>query len=105
MDIYETFELVKKRPGLYIDYASIENLYAFLCGYYFARMDLKIPHTEQDTEFSGFQDWIEEKYDVKTCHSWANIILRNSENNKAAFWKFFDLLEEYRQVKDGKATD
>jgi len=58
-------------------------------------MDLQIFDTEQELEFRGFQDWIQERYDTTTCHSWASIILLNSEDDKAAFWKFFDLLEEY----------
>lgn len=95
MDLYELFELIKKRPGLYIGHVSIKNFYAFLGGYFFARMDLDIPHTEQALEFYGFQDWIQEKYNITGCYSWADIILLNSEDDKAAFCKFFDLLEEY----------
>ena len=102
MDLYELFKLIKKRPGMFLGHISIKNLYIFLQGYYFARRDLKVVATEQDTEFNGFQDWIQEKYDVKTCHSWASIILLNSEDDKATFWKFFDLLEEYKQFVGSK---
>ena len=102
MDLYELFELIKKRPGMYINRISVENLYVFLGGYFFARMDLKIPYTQQAIEFSGFQEWIQEKYNTKTRNSWATIILLNSEDDKAAFWKFFDLLEEYLEFVRSK---
>ena len=97
------FKRIKQRPGLYIGHASIRNFYSFLGGYYFARMDLEITHTKQDRECSGFQEWIQDKYDTTTRHSWADIILLNSEDDKAAFWKFFDLLDEYVEFVRSKS--
>ncbi len=95
MDLYELFEQIKKRPGMFFGHVSIKNFYIFLQGYSCAKTNFKISTTEQELEFSGFQDWIQEKYNTTTCHSWASIILLNSEDDKAAFWKFFDLLDEY----------
>ena len=74
----------------------------FLGGYFFAKMNSKIPYAEQEKEFSGFQKWIEEKHNTTTCYSWASIILLNSEDDKAAFWKFFDLLDEYLEFTSRK---
>ena len=95
MDLYDLLKEIKKRPGMFLGHVSIKNFYMFLQGYYFARRDLQIPNTKQELEFNGFQDWIQEKYDTTTCHSWASIILLNSEDDRTAFWKFFDLLNEY----------
>lgn len=81
MDLYELFKQVKKRPKMFLGHISIKDLYMFLQDYYFARMEFKLPHTEQETEFCRFQNWIREKYDVETCHSWESIILLNCEDN------------------------
>ena len=103
MDLYDLFKEVRKRPGMFLGHVSIKNLYMFLQGYFFARRDLQISDTKQEIEFYGFQEWIQEKYDTTKCHSWASIISLNSEDDKAAFWKFFDLLEEYLDFVRNKA--
>ena len=102
MDLYKLFEQIKKRPGMFLGHVSIRNFNMFIGGYSCARMSLKLAPTEQELEFAGFQDWIQEKYNVTACHSWAGIILLNSEDDKAAFWKFFDLLEEYLEFVRNK---
>lgn len=43
-----------------------------------------------------FQEWIQNKYHVKASKSWATIILESSTNETEAFYKFFELLEEFR---------
>ena len=69
MDLYELFEQIKKRPRMFFGHVPIKSFYIFSQGYYCAKANFKIPTTEQDLEFSGFQDWIEEKYKTTICHS------------------------------------
>ncbi len=95
MDLYDLFQAIKERPGAFLGTPSISNLHVFLQGYYFARTEFNKPQTAQELEFAGFQDWVQHKYKIKSCHSWANIILLNSADERSAFWLFFDLFEEY----------
>jgi len=72
MDLYETFEQIKKRPGMFLGHVSIKNFFMFYHGYSFARRDLKITATEQESEFYGFQEWIQKKHNVIPFMGWHN---------------------------------
>lgn len=95
-NIYDIFENVKKRPGAFLFERSIIHLNTLISGYYLAKMELNITPTEQDMEFDKFQQWIQDKYNVKANKSWATIILENSVSEIDAFNKFFELFEEFR---------
>jgi hypothetical protein len=60
---------------MYLRRNSIFNLQSFLDGYYFARRELGVPLTEQETEFQDFLKWIRQKFQVETGQLWASILL------------------------------
>jgi hypothetical protein len=66
-----------------------------LVGYSQARMELGLPRTEQEKNFDQFQEWIESKYNITASLGWDSIILLNSTDEKEAFYKFFQLLEQF----------
>ncbi|MCC3439960.1 hypothetical protein [Microcoleus sp. PH2017_05_CCC_O_A] len=43
----------------------------------------------------GFQEWIQERYQITSTHGWDSIILFFSADEKDALDKFFKLLEEF----------
>lgn len=95
-DIYnELLGSIKKRPGMYLGTSSITRLDMLLRGYSLARREVNIPPTEQERKFEGFQEWIEEKYRIKSGQSWAKIILFYSMDEQEALERFFELFEEY----------
>lgn len=96
---HELLQQIQKKPGLYIGNASISNLYMFLTGYQFARRQLNIPLSNEEKEFQYFQTWLQEKFGVKTSQSWSQIILFYSADERDAFERFFNLLQEFGQHK------
>lgn len=94
-NFYDLLRKIKKRPAMYLGKHSIFNLQAFLDGYYFARRELSIPLTKQESEFQEFLQWIRQKFDVETGQLWASILLFESVDERSAVDKFFSLFEEF----------
>lgn len=96
-DIYnELLKGIKKRPSMYLGTNSVTRLDMVLRGYSLARREVGVPPTEPEREFSGFQSWIQEKYEIKSNQSWAKIILFFSMDEHEALERFFELYEEYK---------
>ncbi|AFY48162.1 hypothetical protein Nos7524_2319 [Nostoc sp. PCC 7524] len=92
---YHLLERIKQRPGMYIGQCSITRLNMLLVGYSQARMELGLPRTEQEKNFDNFQKWIQSKFNIKSSQSWDSIILSTSTDEKDAFYKFFQLFEQF----------
>lgn len=80
---------------MYLGRNSIFNLQAFLDGYYFARREMGLPLTEQESEFQEFLQWIRKKFQVETEQLWASILLFHSADERSAVDRFFSLFEEF----------
>ncbi|MFB2880402.1 hypothetical protein [Floridanema aerugineum] len=93
--LYEMLQEIKKRPGMYLGKRSISRLRSFLDGYMGAREDLGLPQTEQEKEFNGFQEWIQERFNITSSHGWDSIILFYSADERDALEKFFELFEKF----------
>lgn len=93
--LHHLLERIKQRPGMYIGQCSITRLNMLLVGYSQARMELGLPRTEQEKNFDNFQEWIQDKFNINSSQSWESIILSNSTNEKDAFYKFFQLFEQF----------
>jgi len=65
---------------MYLGKCSITRLRAFLDGYETARAELGFPDTEQQQQLDGFQEWIQERYQITSTHGWDSIILFFSVN-------------------------
>lgn len=100
---YHLLERIKQRPGMYIGQCSITRLNMLLVGYSQARMELGLPRTEQEKNFDKFQEWIESKYNITASLGWDSIILLNSNDEKDAFYKFFQLFEQFHQGEKSTA--
>ena len=84
---------------MYLGKKSIFSLQAFLDGYYFARRELKVELTEQESEFQEFLQWIRQKFNVETGQLWASIVLFHSADESKAVERFFNLFEEFKVSK------
>ncbi|MBD2344855.1 hypothetical protein [Anabaena subtropica] len=93
--LYHLLERIKQRPGMYIGQCSITRLNMLLVGYSQARMELGLPRTKQEKNFDNFQEWVQNKFNINTSQSWDSIILANSTDEKDAFYKFFQLFEQF----------
>jgi hypothetical protein len=97
-------ERIKQRPGMYLGQCSITRLNMLLVGYSQARMELGLPRTAQEQEFDQFQEWIQHKYNISDSKGWDSIILLNSTDEKAAFYQFFQLFEEFSHRNTNDAS-
>lgn len=95
LDLYDLLGKIKQRSSLYLGNRSLSHLHVFLDGYTFARRQLGIPVTEQETKFEEFQEWIENRFNQADTQSWSRIILFYSEDEADALNRFFDLFEEF----------
>lgn len=95
-NLYELIERLKKRPGMYLGKASIIRFKSFLDGYVGARNDFGFPLTQDEQKFNQFQEWIQERFKITSSHSWADIILFYSQDERDALKQFFELFEEFR---------
>ncbi|MFB2894122.1 hypothetical protein ACE1CI_14525 [Aerosakkonemataceae cyanobacterium BLCC-F50] len=93
--LYDLLERIKQRPGMYLGKSSITRLRMLLDGYGMARMELGLPRTEQEGEFNGFQEWIQQRYNITSSHGWDSIILFYSADEREALEKFFELFEKF----------
>jgi hypothetical protein len=94
--LYDLLQRIKERPGMYLGRCSITRLSMLLMGYGLARGELGLPVTEQEKEFGGFQDWIQERFKITSNHGWDSIILFFSADERAALDNFFNLFERFR---------
>ena len=87
---------MKARPELYIGQRSLSLLQAYLNGW--------LNRDEQsviDSELIGkFQDWIQERYKIRSTQSWAQIILFYSTSEYEGIDNFFRLFEEFLEQRD-----
>ena len=101
MELYELIRKIQKRPALYLGQKSLSHLQVFLDGYTFARRQSGIPLSDQEKEFEGFQEWMEQRFKQPNNQSWTKIILFYSEDEAQAldlFWELFDqFVKEYQK--------
>lgn len=97
MDFYKLLDEIKKHPGLYLTRPSIYDLSSFLLGYELARSMQGVSPTEEEREFYGFLEWLKEKFPIKTHHSWVNIIMFYSYDERDSLDIFFDFFEYYKK--------
>lgn len=98
LDLYDLIRNIQKRPAMYLGKVTIANLRTFIAGYSFARRQMQIPQTSQEQEFSNFQTWIQQKYNVAYNQTWDQIILFFSKDENTAFEEFFKLFDEFTQT-------
>lgn len=98
MDVYQKLQEIKKTPGLYIGKLSLERLTAFIDGY--NERQYEIDGNSTCECLNGFQDYIQNLFDIHTTNRWSEIISFISLNEEAAFYKFYELLDEFLQERD-----
>ena len=78
-------------PELYIGKPSVELLYAFLGGFLYQN------DSADDHCLDGFNEFVLQKYRLRTDHNWANVIQFFSNTEQEAFDKFTQLFKEFSQ--------
>jgi len=96
--IYEMFERIRKRPGMYLGKMSVTNLHIFTIGYVTAQLEF---NENYKTSFSDFNHFIDKKFNNSSTMGWANLILKltNGDEEKA-LERFFELLDEFKKQEN-----
>ena len=98
-DIYEFFERVRQRPGMYFRRKSLRELETMCHGYASALHNHKIQ--EPGVGFSAaFNDYLYKRFGWSTCQGWARAIQDHSRNSSQAFDRFFVLLDEFKNANE-----
>jgi len=94
MDIlYKKIQQMKQRPGMYIGKKSLHLLQAYLNGYIAYHNEVN----DKPNYFflPEFQEYVQQRYNIHTTHSWASLITFFSCNDNDAFDKFYELLDDF----------
>lgn len=92
---------IKDSPVMYLGKPSLTCLHSFLIGYLSSRSDLGLDR--EGTILDGFQEWIQKREKTQASRSWAGIILCSNISERSAFYRFFELLDEFLHQKDGSS--
>jgi hypothetical protein len=92
------FEQIKENPSMYLDKPSITNLRSFLDGYLTSRFHLGLDRECSGTK--GFNEWMQERVKTNLSQSWAGIILSLCGSEESAFYRFFELFEQFLNRND-----
>ena len=116
-NLYDIFEKICVRTGMYIGEQKLSNLRSYIDGYEAAMYSVKAQN-KTAPEFSGFHNWVAEKYGFyESTAGWQNMILAvemglpvkeiNWENyakeasetqHKQSLVRFFRLVHEFRNA-------
>lgn len=94
-NFYTLLSRIYQKPGLYLGSPSLSNLYMFLQGYWFSREEQGIALSQEEEEFTEFQTWIQQRFDITASVSWAKIILLHATDERDAFELFYQLWAEF----------
>lgn len=94
----DLLDKIRPRPGMYIGYHSPTHLHSFLCGFSLAT-NFESSSTEEPC-FDDFHDWVAKRLNYpESTSGWAYMIEDQREDKEEALWLFFELLDEFRNIK------
>ncbi|TAF99720.1 MAG: hypothetical protein EAZ44_10015 [Cytophagia bacterium] len=94
--IIDLIKKIEQRPGMYITRNYISCLKSFLDGWFLRGTD----NTKDDEFMRSFQDYIADKYRIKTSHSWSSIILFYSQDECDALKNFFSEFNSFLIIQN-----
>jgi hypothetical protein len=93
----ELLEKIIDRPALYVGKASVPLARAFIDGFDFGIGD-DVSRTNDDL-YSGFTDWVANRFGIKSSHGWSEIITFMGHSESGAFELLKELWSEYKKAK------
>lgn len=95
-EINELLDVLRERPGLFIGKKSLDRLTTFVTGYIHCAY---IKDGVMLQFLPGFQEFVENRYGKHSGRNWPHIIEFYSVYEEDAFDKFYDLLDEFREIQ------
>jgi hypothetical protein len=78
LDLYDLIQNIEKRPAMYLGQADLTHL---------------------EQQFSEFQAWIEQRFNVSYSQPWEKIIRFFSPDESISFQQFFILFNEFTELQ------
>ncbi len=91
--VLDLIQRIRERPGMYIAWPSIRNLQMFLAGCDYGRREAGA--AVEDRFLAGFDDWVRERFKIRSSHGWASIIEFYGQSEQGAWDLFCELLDKY----------
>lgn len=95
-DIDNLLIAIRENPNKYIGKKSLKLLDLFICGYLMSER----AENEYVDHFSKFQEFIQEKYNISSAKSYAELIRFQVATDSIAFDEFYKLLKEFYDKGD-----
>lgn len=95
-NIENVLTAIRENPNKYIGKKSLKLLDLFICGYLLSE---RVEKGYVDY-FSGFQEFVQEKYHISSAKSYAEIIRFCVATDSIAFDEFYKLLKEFNNRGD-----
>ncbi|QDV08464.1 hypothetical protein Poly30_40110 [Planctomycetes bacterium Poly30] len=103
-DVYDLLAQIRERPAMFLEDHSLVELEKMLQGYEACLWAHDLEEDPEGTPFhtAVFSDWLAETEGWATDCGFAHAFLHEAGDPKAAFARFFELLDRYRfQDVDG----
>ena len=95
--LIKLFEMIRKRPKVYLGEKSLSRLSCFINGATYMWREI----TEYSADFiSKFDRFVHQKYNDNTTKRFEGIIQSYSKNDEEAFDTYFELLNEYLALSE-----
>jgi hypothetical protein len=93
VSLIKLLEEIEERPAMFLGRSSVFTLDAFLGGVGWNRTEI------QDFDVLWkFEEWIINKFNIKTSHGWASIIYFYSAHELDSLNNFFILFKEFKEA-------
>ena len=93
-NLYDYLQHAKRHPSMYVRDWSLSELELMCHGYNVAPKAHGVE--EFGSEFNErFCDWLSQRFGWSGNLGWAWVIGNQSETPEAAFWRFYELLEQF----------